>query len=73
MPCTAQAGSLLCQIAWRNANDRFSAEEHGVAGDRPGAIVEHHGQPRSSWRRVGIHDEQVEFGVVGLPQSVWPF
>jgi len=25
-PCTAQAGSLLRQIAWRSARDRFNAE-----------------------------------------------
>jgi hypothetical protein len=48
------------------------AEEHGVASDRAGAVVEHDGQPRPRRRAGLVEDEQVEFGVVGLPDLVRP-
>ncbi len=54
----------------RQVQRRRCAEEHRVAGDRAGAVVLHDGQPRPGRGAVGVEDEQVEFGVVGLPDHV---
>jgi len=48
------------------------AKEHGVAGDRAGAVVEHDGQPRPGRCPRLVEHEQVELGVVGLPDLVRP-
>src|SRR5450830_2113482 len=73
-PCTAQAGSLLRQIAWRSARDRFNAEgapeEDAVPGDRSGAVVQDDGQPGPGRMTGLVQDEDVQLGVVGLPDVV---
>jgi hypothetical protein len=48
------------------------AEEHRVPGDRAGVVVDHRGQPRPRGRPIGVEDQDVELGVVGLPEGVGP-
>jgi len=45
-------------------------DEHGVPGHRPGAVVEHDGQPRPHRPAPLVHDQHVELGVVDLPALV---
>lgn len=46
------------------------AEKHHVACDHAGMIVHHRRQPRPCRPATSIEDEDVEFGVVGLPDRV---
>jgi hypothetical protein len=46
------------------------AQEDAVAGDGPGEVVEHDGQPRAGQLPLGVQYLHVQQGVVGLPLLV---
>jgi len=56
----------------RQVQRRGSAQEQGVAGDGPRAVVEHDRQPRPGRAAVRVQHQQVQLGVVGLPDLVRP-
>ena len=56
----------------RRLDRRRRPEEEQVAGDRPAVIVEDDGQPGLSRLARVIRHEEVELGVIGLPDGVGP-
>ena len=51
---------------------RGSPEEQQKARDGPAVIIEDYGQPGLTWLVQAIRDEDIELGVIGLPDGIWP-
>ena len=57
----------------RRLNSGGGGEEEQIARDGPAVIIEDDGQPGLPWLARAIRHEDVELGVVGLPDGIGPF
>lgn len=56
----------------RGLQGRGGSEEDAVPGDGARVIVEHEGQPGPGRRAAGVQHEDVEQGMIGLPDGIRP-
>lgn len=62
-------GLTQCQ---RRIQRRGGSQEHHVSRDGAGIVVDHGRQPRPNFLAVGVEDQNVELGMIGLPGRVRP-